>query len=73
MKKYAFLSNFYPCDVLYSEVIFPSLENAYQAAKYSGEDALNVCQEFAGFTPGKAKRKGRKLPLRNDWDKSNLK
>ena len=70
--QYAFLSNFYPCTILYKGVIFPSLENAYQAAKYSGEDALNVYQEFAGFTPGKAKRKGRKLPLRNDWDMVKL-
>ena len=53
--QYTFLSNFYPCTILYKGVIFPSLENAYQAAKYSGEDALNVYQEFAGFTPGKAK------------------
>lgn len=70
--QYAFLSNFYPCTIFYKGVIFPSLENAYQAAKYTGEDALNVCQEFAGFTPGKAKRKGRKLPLRSDWDKIKL-
>lgn len=66
--QYAFLSNFYPCTILYNGVIFPSLENAYQAAKYTGKDVLNVYHEFAGFTPGKAKRKGRKLPLRNDWD-----
>ena len=71
-EQYAFLSNFYPCAIFYKGVLFPSLENAYQAAKYSGEDALNVYQEFARFTPGKAKRKGRKLPLRNDWDMVKL-
>ena len=71
-EQYAFLSNFYPCTILYNGVIFPSLENAYQAVKYIGEDDLNVYQEFAGFTPGKAKRKGKKLPLRNDWDMVKL-
>ena len=35
-EQYAFLSNFYPCDILYKGVTFPALENAYQAAKYAG-------------------------------------
>ena len=71
-EQYAFLSNFYPCDILYRDVTFPALENAYQAAKYAGEDWTEVFGQFAQMTPGKAKRKGGKLALREDWDKIKL-
>lgn len=71
-EKYAFLSNFYLGEILYKGVIFPTLENVYQAAKYDGEDAATVYQEFAQITPGKAKRKGSKLSCRTDWDKIKL-
>ena len=71
-EKYTFLSNFYPCEILYHRITFPALENAYQAAKYNGEDLDTVYQEFSQMTPGKAKRKGQKLPMRKDWDKIKL-
>jgi len=71
-EQYAFLSNFYLCDILYRDVTFPALENAYQAAKYAGEDWAEVFLQFAQMTPGKAKWKGRKLALREDWDKIKL-
>ena len=71
-EQYAFLSNFYPCDILYKGVTFPALENAYQAAKYAGEDWVEVFLQFAQMTPGKAKWKGGKLALREDWDKIKL-
>lgn len=31
--KYSFLSNFYPCNVIYDGMRYPSVEHAYQAAK----------------------------------------
>lgn len=31
--KYSFLSNFYPCKVLFEGVRYPSVEHAFQAAK----------------------------------------
>ena len=31
--KYRFLSNFYPCDIVYEGIQYPSTEHAYQAAK----------------------------------------
>ena len=67
-EEYRFLSNFYLCNINYCGFVFPSLENAYQASKYGGDDVVSVYQEFTSFTPGKAKRKGQKLLYRNDWE-----
>jgi ribA/ribD-fused uncharacterized protein len=67
--RYRFLSNFWPCTIEYKGIIFPSTENAYQAAKN-----LNPI-DWAQFTtcgPGEAKRLSRKLPIRKDWDKIKL-
>ena len=63
--EYSFLSNFYPSEVELDGVVYPTVENAYQAAKTCDEEArLNIqC-----LTPGQAKRAGRKVNLRSDWD-----
>ena len=64
--KYAFLSNYYPCAVFYEGIAYPSVEHAFQAAK-----TLDMTQryEIANMkTPGAAKRAGRKLNLRSDWE-----
>ena len=71
-EQYAFLSNFYPCEITYKGSIFTSLENAYQAAKYNGEDWDTVYLEFSQMTSGKAKRKGQKLSIQEDWEKIKL-
>lgn len=63
---YEFLSNFYPCNVVYDGLKFETTEHAFQAAK-----TLNIeerLQVMACDTPGKAKRMGRKVTLRPDWD-----
>lgn len=63
--KYSFLSNFYPCNIIYNNFVFPSVENAYQASKCAiEEDKL----EFVTVSAGKAKRMGRQVPLRTDWE-----
>lgn len=67
-KEYDFLSNFYPCRILYNRIFFPTVENAFQAAKYVGNQRMTVYRQFASLTPGQAKFKGRRIPLRNDWD-----
>lgn len=61
----AFLSNFHPSPVTFELLQFPTVENAYQAAKSLSEE---VRITFIGKTPGQAKRAGAKLPLRNDWE-----
>ncbi len=60
---YEFLSNFYIAPFNYCDITFDCVEIAYQAAKCP--ERLN---EFLGKTPGAAKRHGRKVPLRADWE-----
>lgn len=66
-KEYAFLSNFYPSPITDGNLIFPTVEHMFQAAK-----TLNI-KEYeeiaAADTPGRAKRLGRKVTLREDWEK----
>lgn len=63
---YRFLSNFEPSEVEYNGISFPTVEHAYQAAKATNiEDMLKI----AGCaTPGQAKRLGKKIQLRSDWE-----
>ena len=60
-----FLSNFYPSLVYFEEIIYPSVEHGYQAAKFSG---MGMRAVIAAMTPGQAKRTGRKATLPADWD-----
>lgn len=63
--QYAFLSNFHPSPILVYDRIWPTVEHAYQAAKTLDSNQ----QEYIRFlTPGEAKRAGRKIKLRDDWE-----
>ena len=62
--EYQFLSNFYPVEVVLDGVTYPTVENAYQAAKTLD---LEKRKEFIGVLPGFAKRLGQRLELRPDW------
>lgn len=61
-----FLSNFYPCKVVYESVAYSSAEHAFQAAKSLNPEIrrnftlINECAE--------AKRYGRMIKLRSDWE-----
>jgi hypothetical protein len=69
--KYAFLSNFYSSPVYLDGELYPTVEHAYQAAKsLSAEDRQRI--QLAA-TPAEAKRLGRKLNLREDWNDVRLK
>lgn len=63
--EYAFLSNMYECPVLYEGIIYKSAEAAFQAAKTLDR---NERLEFTLLSPAEAKRKGRKIHLRTDWN-----
>jgi len=63
--KHAYLSNFYPVKVPYGGIVFPTVENAYQAAKTEKQEERIL---FQSMTPGQAKRAGKKLVLDiEDW------
>jgi ribA/ribD-fused uncharacterized protein len=63
---YAFLSNFYPSFIVIDGIIYPTVEHAYQAAKISDWREKQMIANIK--TPGQAKRVGRKLGLRSDWE-----
>ena len=59
------LSNFYNCPVHFEGLNFSNTEAAFQAAK-----TLNMeeREKFVGLSPLIAKRKGRRVELRSDWE-----
>lgn len=60
------LSNFWPAPVRMSGVVYPTVEHAYQAAKTTDP---SLRQQIAAVrSPAEAKRLGRRLPLRPDWE-----
>lgn len=64
--EYAFLSNFYESKIVHEDMTFPTVEHAFQAAKTLSEEeqaAISIAK-----TPGIAKRLGRKVLLRSDWE-----
>ena len=64
--EYRWLSNFWPCGLTYEGVTYPSVEHAYQAAK-SLNDEERITMSLLS-RPGDAKRYGKKLTLRPDWE-----
>ena len=63
---YSFLSNFYPCKIEYDGVTYPTSEHAFQASKTHDIDERRAIARVSGA--GRAKKMGRKLKLRNDWE-----
>lgn len=63
--EYAFLSNFYECSVTYDGLTYPSSEAAYQAQKCENPEER---KQFTTLTPMWAKKLGRKINLRSDWE-----
>ena len=64
--KYSFLSNFYDQEIQFEGAVWPTSEHAYQAMKTLDLDAREKVRKAS--TPGKAKRAGRKVALRDDWE-----
>lgn len=66
---YAFLSNFYPCSIVYDGARYTCVESAFQAAKCVDPDVKkNFANRGPWSTPPKAKKNGRFVKLRPDWD-----
>jgi len=72
----AFLSNFYPSEIevdrfpldedLGEVKIYPTSEHAFQAAKTHNQKDRDLI--LLAATPGAAKRMGRQISLRGDWE-----
>lgn len=67
--QYRFLSNFWSCYILYDEEMFPSVENAYQAAKCADKSDHYY---FRNCKASEAKRKGQIIVPRGDWERVKL-
>jgi len=67
---YRWLSNFWLVPVEMDGMIYPSVEHAYQAAKTFEQSARLSIQAL--LKPGDAKRAGRKVSLRPDWERVKL-
>ena len=61
--KYYFLSNFFSAKVQYEGLVFENNEAAFQAQK-----DLSQRDRFCRLPPNEAKRLGRKVSLRKDWE-----
>ncbi|WP_270573785.1 NADAR family protein [Bacillus glycinifermentans] len=63
--KYYFLSNFYSAPVMYQGITYQNNEAAFQAMKVTDK---SIHLEFSELPPNLAKRKGRRVKLRPDWE-----
>jgi hypothetical protein len=64
-KEYAFLSNFFEAPVVYEGLTYKSNESAFQSAKVLDMEEREC---FCALNPSTAKRLGRQIALRKDWE-----
>src|SRR6266568_5643057 len=64
--RYRFLSNFWITPIVFGVDIYKSVEHAYQAAKTNILSERELIQNAR--TPGEAKRMGKTVTLRPDWE-----
>jgi ribA/ribD-fused uncharacterized protein len=68
--EYSFLSNFEPCNVVFEGDLYPSSENAFQAAKAMWADRA----QFTTCTAAESKKLGSKVAMNVDkWEQRKLK
>lgn len=63
---YAFLSNYHPSPIEVEGILYATVEHAFHAAQTFDPDEKRAIA--AAATPGDAKRMGRKVQLRPDWE-----
>lgn len=62
-RKYFFLSNFYSCPITFQGHHYKNAEAAFHAQK-----DITRTKEFEALDPSQAKRLGRRVTLRKDWE-----
>ena len=63
--EFDWLSNFFLCQVEFEGMNFSNVEAAFQAAKCLD---MKERERFLGLSGGQAKRLGRRVELRSDWE-----
>jgi hypothetical protein len=71
-KNKRFLSNFWECEVysVFDDIVYKSVEHAFQAAKTNIKEEKEAIRNCT--TPGQAKRMGKIVTLRPDWEENKL-
>lgn len=64
--KWAFLSNFYWNEIEHEGIVYPTNEHFFQAMKTLDDGERRQIANC--LTPGQAKRMGRRVALRSDWE-----
>lgn len=65
--EFRFLSNFWPVMIVVAGISYRDVETAYQAAKATNPtDHRHVA---SSRSPGQAKRRGREIAVRGDWER----
>ena len=64
-REYQFLSNFYTCRIIFKDLVFDNVEAAFQAAKCQNPGDRRI---FLGLAGAEAKKLGRRVKLRADWE-----
>lgn len=68
--EHRFLSNFFPSPIESGGATYPTVEHAFQAFKtHDTNDRVAILE---ASTPGKAKRLGKKVTLRRDWERIKI-
>jgi ribA/ribD-fused uncharacterized protein len=62
---FRFLSNFHPSPLTLQKIVYPTVENAYQAMKSEDYD---VRKHISTLTPGEAKKFGRTFKIVDYWE-----
>lgn len=68
--KFSFLSNFFCAEILYEGEYWRTVEHAFQGAKTS--HPVDKTRIRIADTPGYAKKLGRQVDLREDWEEVKL-
>jgi ribA/ribD-fused uncharacterized protein len=68
--EYRWLSNFWPAQVVFDGKTYNSVESAYIAGKTKDKSEREIIRNLP--TPGKAKRYGKDIALRDDWDEVKI-
>lgn len=63
--EYAFLSNFYECQIKYKTLLFNSAESAFQSCKCKNEEDKI---KFTTLSPVESKKYGKRIQLIDNWD-----
>ena len=67
LEGYFFLSNYYEVSITYNGITYQNNEAAFQAQKSS------IPEEFKDLNPTEAKKLGRQVSLRPDWESVKVK